>query len=267
MAQPIFLVDAFSSGPGTGNPAGVCPLDGPAPEQWMQMVAAEMNQAETAFFWPEESHLRLRWLTPVAEVDLCGHATLAAAHILYDRMGAMGDITFETLSGPLRVNQAAGGLAMDFPAEGPGPTAASSIIPDIFGENLRWFGANRMDWFAVLDSEAALLDFVPDSTKIARLGMRGLIVTARADRAGVDFVSRFFAPAFGVPEDPVTGSAHCALGPYWANELGKSELVGFQASRRGGRVSIKVAGDRVQLSGSATTTLEGQLLLEKVEAL
>ena len=246
----IYLVDAFSHGPFTGNPAGVCPLEGAAPEAWMQNVAMEMNQAETAFCWPEGEGYRLRWFTPTAEVELCGHATLATAHVL----GNPGQTTFYTKSGFLFARSEGGKITLDFPSE-----VAQSATIEMPLDGAVWTGKNRMDWVAVLKSEKAVRDFQPDFEAIKSLGQRGLIVTAPGEEDSVDFVSRFFAPAVGVYEDPVTGSAHCCLCPLWAERLGKKEMRGYQASLRGGSVDVVLKGDRVELIGFAVTTLEGNL--------
>lgn len=250
---PIYLVDAFSHAPFTGNPAGVCPLEGPGDETWMQNVAIEMNQAETAFFWPEGDHYRLRWFTPGGEVDLCGHATLATTHILAG-LTSQTKFHFETKSGALYTWLTDDGIAMDFPSE---PAFAHPLPFTLPGAI--WTGRNRMDWVAILASAAAVRGFQPDHPAIVAAGNRGLIVTAPGE-GEVDFVSRFFAPAYNIPEDPVTGSAHCCLCPLWAERLGKGKMTGYQASTRGGFVGVELKGDRVELRGRAVTTLEGKLI-------
>ncbi|HXH60921.1 MAG TPA: PhzF family phenazine biosynthesis protein [Fimbriimonadaceae bacterium] len=260
MNRRIYLVDAFSNAPFTGNPAGVCPLDGPADEQWMQSVAMEMNQAETAFFWPEDGAFRLRWFTPTLEVDLCGHATLASAHVMYETGLLAQDATakFHTKSGELTCKKNGGFIEMDFPNEQPKeiePFNAESAI----GVTPLWNGENRMAKFAVLGSEDEVRSIKPDFGLVSTMGRVGLIVTAKADKTKADFVSRFFAPQAGVPEDPVTGSAHCGLGPYWISVLGKDHVTGYQASKRGGFVQIESKGDRVVLKGEARTTMTGEL--------
>lgn len=251
---PIFVVDAFTDGPFSGNPAGVCLLDAPAEAGWMQAVAEEMKHAETAFLWPEDDAYRLRWFTPTVEVDLCGHATLASAHVLNQERG-LSEVRFQTLSGVLSARAEEDGIVLDFPAE---PVTECNLpwLPKI-GEPI-FMGRNRMDWFLEVADEAALRAWNPDNAAIEAMGMRGFIVTARAE-TGCDFVSRFFAPQSGVPEDPVTGSAHCALFPYWQAKLGKSRMEAVQASPRSGRVLGEVRGDRVELSGRATTFLRGTL--------
>jgi PhzF family phenazine biosynthesis protein len=258
----VFLVDAFCDGPGSGNPAGVCPLEAEPDERWMQLVARELNQAETAFLWPEGGAFRLRWLTPTVEVDLCGHATLASAHALWSEglLAPALPARFATRSGTLVCTPLDDGrIEMDFPEKRPQPSAPLAGLLDVLGSAPRWVGANRMDWFVELADESAVRTLRPDHAAIARLGLRGLIVTARADAgAAHDFVSRFFAPQSGVPEDHVTGSAHCALAPYWCERLGRPVLTGFQASARGGRVEVEPRDGRVLLRGRARTTLAGE---------
>jgi PhzF family phenazine biosynthesis protein len=258
----VLLVDAFCDEPGSGNPAGVCPLEAAPDERWMQLVARELNQAETAFLWPEGEAFRLRWLTPTVEVDLCGHATLASAHVLWSEglLAPERVARFATRSGELVCRRLADGrIEMDFPEKRPQPSAPLAGLLDVLGSAPRWVGANRMDWFVELADESALRALRPDHAAIARLGLRGLIVTARADAgAEHDFVSRFFAPQSGVPEDHVTGSAHCALAPYWCELLGRPVLTGFQASARGGRVEVEPRDGRVLLRGRARTTLAGE---------
>lgn len=260
----VFLVDAFASAPFTGNPAAICPLDGPAADEWMQALAMEMKQAETAFLWPENESFRLRWFTPKVEVDLCGHATLAAAYLLWEteRLPAGEEAIFLTRSGTLRCTQAGRSIRMDFPAEPmierPAPVDPVALLR----APATWYGANRMDHLAVLADETAVRSAMPDMTAISELDCRGLVITAPADQGrDYDFVSRFFAPQSGVPEDSVTGSAHCALGPLWSQRLQKTTLRGYQASHRGGYVDMEVRGDRVTLGGHAVMTLHGHLTL------
>lgn len=260
MPIPLYVVDAFTDRPFAGNPAGVCLLDGPADEAWMQSVAAEMRHAETAFIYKESDGHRLRWFTPAAEVELCGHATLASAHVLFET-GALppeATATFQTLSGALHVTrQPDGRLAMDFPATPPEAEPLPDGFADVFGFEPIWSGRSRFDLFAVAPDAAAVRGLDPSEPAVAALGARGVIVTAQASGV-VDVVSRFFAPGVGVPEDPVTGSAHCAIGPYWAGELGRQRLRCEQASQRGGGLEVHVQGDRVTLIGSAVTVLAGE---------
>ena len=257
MNLPLLLIDAFADGPFTGNPAGVVPLRESLDDATMGRIAMEMNQAETAFVHPLPSgDYALRWFTPTVEVDLCGHATLATAHALWER-GATGILRFETRSGILTADRTGDAIALDFPAEPPAAAPLPHALPGL--PEPVWTGRNRMDWFVQVADEDALRGAKPDLAAIAALGMRGLVATA-AGRA-VDFVSRCFYPQSGVDEDPVTGSAHCALGPFWAERLDKATMVGYQASRRGGTVRVTPAGARVWLEGRAVTTLRGDLCL------
>ena len=261
MTQPIILVDAFTARPFKGNPAGVCVLAGERPAAWMQDVAAEMNQAETAFLLPLGEDWSLRWFTPVAEVDLCGHATLASAHHLWES-GIAGTevLRFHTRSGVLRAERDGDRIRLDFPLQAPAAKAAPRALIDALGNTeIVWSGRNAADYFVELRSAQAVRALVPDLMRMRALGTWGVIVTARADDGEHDFVSRYFAPAFGIDEDPVTGSTHTALAPYWAERLGRDELLGYQASRRGGTVGVRVRGDRVELLGQAVTTLRGEL--------
>ncbi|MEU4190306.1 PhzF family phenazine biosynthesis protein [Kribbella sp. NPDC026611] len=263
----IRVVDAFADRPFAGNPAGVCVLpDAVWPEDaWMQSVAAEMQHAETAFVKPGAgAEWALRWFTPVLEVDLCGHATLATAHVLRSDGLVTGKATFETRSGVLTATLDDHWITLDFPANRPAPTTTPDGLTDALGvgdaEVLEAGGLN--DLFVVLADEAAVRALTPDLGRLKTIDRRGTIVTAVADASTpYDFVSRFFAPASGIPEDPVTGSAHTALAPYWAERLGRDELVGYQASARGGVVRVSSAGDRVHLKGQAITTLDGELLV------
>jgi PhzF family phenazine biosynthesis protein len=288
---PLYLVDAFASRPFTGNPAAVCPLPRAADARWMQSVANEMQQAETAFLHREEGgpdRFALRWFTPACEVALCGHATLASAHVLWERGDVARDATIRFMtqkSGELRARRhrasggASGSIELDFPAEIAREAAPpAALIPALrlpTGRKASFVGQNRMDWLVEIgepDGEATLRALAPDLAALATIKMRGVIVTARASGgvkradaggdAAPDFVSRFFAPAAGVPEDPVTGSAHCALAPHWCERLGKQALTGYQASARGGTVGVELAGDRVLLRGHAVTVIKGELLAE-----
>lgn len=257
----VITVDAFAGRLFTGNPAAVCVLDAPAPDAWMQALALEMNLSETAFVVPSGDAFGLRWFTPTVEVDLCGHATLAAAHVLFETKRAEGEARFDTKSGRLAVRQEeAGRYTMDFPATPAEAASAPAGLAAALGTEPVWTGRTRFDWFAVVESEAAVRQLDPDLGAVAALGGRGLIVTARAD-AGADYTvaSRFFAPAAGVDEDPVTGSAHCAIGPYWAEQLGTDAVACYQASARGGRVDVRVRGDRVDLTGQAITVYRAEL--------
>jgi predicted PhzF superfamily epimerase YddE/YHI9 len=253
----IHLVDAFASSAFSGNPAGICVHDSWLADDLMQNIAMELNQAETAFVVPEGTRFGLRWFTPNVEVDLCGHATLAAAHILWETgvVSASQSIEFRSRSGTLTCTRLTDGIELDFPSEAPRAVPAPS---GMFGAATQWF-QNRMDWLVPLANEEDLMEYVPDLAAIASLGMRGLIITAPATRSDADFVSRFFAPQCAVAEDHVTGSAHCALAPFWQERLQKNPLIGYQASGRGGFVGVKVVGERVKLWGRAVTTLSGDL--------
>ena len=259
----LWLIDAFTDAPFKGNPAGVCRLTRPVPDQWMQSLAAEMNQAETAFLLPEGDGFRLRWFTPAVEVDLCGHATLASAHFLWESGGlARGAVArFETRSGLLTATQGPSGtIVLNFPSTPQRPATAPPGLHQalgISGGEVFSNHAAQPDFLIVLPDAAAVRRLEPDMGLLRRVEARGVIVTAPGDQPGIDFVSRFFAPRFGVDEDPVTGSAHCSLSPFWAGRLGRTELVGYQASRRGGIVGTRLLGDRVELAGHAVTVLRG----------
>lgn len=260
--QAFTQVNAFTDRPFAGNPAAVCLLPTARDAEWMQLVAREMNLAETAFLVRDGRDFRLRWFTPTVEVDLCGHATLASAHALWEgghlAPGETG--RFQTRSGLLTAERRDGLIWLDFPSTPPTPAEAPANLRDGLGVSFRYVGRTPFDYLVELDGEAAVRALAPDLAALGRLPVRGVIVTGQAESPGQDFVSRFFAPAAGVPEDPVTGSAHCALAPYWAAKLGRSTLVGYQASQRGGIVRLQVTGDRVQLGGHAVTVMRGELL-------
>ena len=263
VAIPVYQVDAFTERAFAGNPAAVVPLDSSADAGWMQSLALEMNLSETAFLWPEEGAWRLRWFTPKREVRLCGHATLAAAHLLWEsgRLAADRPAELDTLSGRLTCRRRDdGAIAMDFPARVPTPSTPPEGLAGALGTAIVDCAASAEDLLARVVDANAVRDLAPDIGRIAQLPVRGLIVTAPAEPgSGADFVSRFFAPRYGVPEDPVTGSAHCVLAPYWAAALGRRELVGCQLSPRGGRVEAVWRGDRVELAGRAVTVFRGEL--------
>ena len=263
MSWTVYQVDAFADRPFSGNPAGVCILEREAPERWMQAVAAEMNVAETAFLVRrDDGAFDLRWFTPTVEVDLCGHATLASAHVLWSESHLPREETarFHTKSGRLTAWHEADSIRMDFPSEPVVAAVPPQTLTAAFDTKFSFTGKNRMDWLVELADEAAVLMVRPQLPAIVALGVRGVIVTARSESPERDFVSRFFAPGAGVDEDPVTGSAHCALAPYWAGKLGKTVLTGYQASARGGTVLCSAAGDRVVLGGRAVTVLRATLL-------
>ena len=266
MSYKLWQVDAFTDRAFAGNPAAVCLLDGPRDASWCQAVAAEMNLSETAFVEPRGAEYGLRWFTPTVEVDLCGHATLASAHVLWQsgRLSAGQQARFHTRSGLLTADLEDGGwMVLDFPATPPTVCEAPAGLTEALGATPLWTGRSRFDLVVELADPSAVEKLTPNFSRIAELDCRGIIVTAAGappGRAGVDFVSRFFGPASGVPEDPVTGSAHCALGPFWASRLGKNQLAARQVSRRGGDVRVSVVGDRVHLRGQAVTVLRGELL-------
>ncbi|MGH9868078.1 MAG: PhzF family phenazine biosynthesis protein [Candidatus Polarisedimenticolia bacterium] len=266
MPIEIFHVDAFTRAPFAGNPAGVCVLSSEMPESWLQSMGAEMNLSETAFVMPGTEPMRLRWFTPTTEVALCGHATLATAHVLWEngRLDRARPASFSTLSGILRAEREGDAIRLILPAmrlrEGtpPPPVVASLRGAPIVETREVIPGAGERDWLVRLDSEAAVRQAQPDF-QLLRQVHAGLIVTAPASMTGMDFVSRYFAPSYGIDEDPVTGAAHCSLIPYWAALLGRSELCGYQASPRGGVVRGRPAGDHVELIGHAVTVMRGQL--------
>jgi PhzF family phenazine biosynthesis protein len=261
MSYELYIVDAFTNERFKGNPAAICLLEEPQPESWMQQVASEMNLSETAFIVPGADSYDLRWFTPVAEVDLCGHATLATAHVLWEtgKFPAQKMARFMTRSGLLTAKRDGAWIEMDFPAEPPEAAVAPEELVQGLGLIPRYVGRNRMDYFVEVDSEETVRTLRPDFAMLARLDARGVIVTSRSTGFAYDFVSRAFYPGTGIDEDPVTGSAHCALAPYWAKRLRKDKLIGYQASLRGGIVKVKPDGDRVYLSGQAVTVLKGQL--------
>ena len=254
MTIEVVQVNAFTHDSQGGNPAGVCLLDEARDSAWMQALAAEMGFAETAFLIPGEDLPVLRWFTPSTEVDLCGHATLATARLIFERAGKDGasELRFRTRSGVLTAQRRGDWIDLDFPSvpalsceTPPGLEAALGLAPE-------WTGRNRDDLLVLSSTEAEVCSLRPDMSAIAALGERGIIVTAVSSRPEFDFVSRFFAPAVGVDEDEVTGSAHCCLAPFWAERLGRSEMVGFQCSTRGGIVKVRLRDDRVILSGQSS---------------
>ena len=264
MPQPIVQVDAFADRPFAGNPAAVCVLDAPREPGWMQSVATEMNLSETAFLErQDDGGYALRWFTPACEVDLCGHATLASAHVLWQdgHLAPDAEARFQTRSGLLTARRDGEWIWLDFPAL---PPTLLAEPPAGWAEALDAapvaVGRSRFDYIVELDSEDVVRALRPDLRAVKAMGARGVIVTARGAAGEFDFVSRFFAPGAGVDEDPVTGSAHCVLTPYWAEKLGKTEMTAYQASARGGVVRVRLAGDRVHLGGQAVTVLRGELV-------
>lgn len=255
-------VDAFAERAFAGNPAAVCILDEQRDARWMQNVAAEMNLSETAFVLKLDKDFSLRWFTPTVEVDLCGHATLASAHALWERgMVPDGDsIRFDTRSGRLTCRKDGSLITLDFPAASQSAAALSTDLVDALGVRPAHVLQANDKLVALLDSAEAVRNTQPDFAALAILPYQGVIVTAPSDSPDFDFVSRFFAPAIGIDEDPVTGAAHCCLAPFWADRLGINEMTAYQASARGGVVRVRVDGDRVILGGTAVTVWRGDLL-------
>lgn len=257
----LFIVDAFTDRPFAGNPAAVCLLEEERDANWMQAVAAEMNLSETAFVRRLGDDFELRWFTPAIEVDLCGHATLASAHALWTESVVNADqpIRFHTKSGVLTCTQNGGFIELDFPA-----TPAKEVEPpaglfESLGIESAFVAKSKFDILVVLESEQTVQSLSPDFARLGQIPVRGVIVSGQSDNPQFDFVSRFFAPCAGVDEDPVCGSAHCCLGPFWSERLGKSEMTAFQASARGGIVRVRVKDDRVILGGQAVTVMKGEL--------
>lgn len=257
----IWQIDSFTDKSCYGNPAGVCVLEKQASEKWMQLVAREMNLSETAFIIPEKEGYNLRWFTPKAEVDLCGHATLATAHLLFEKKWIPHDkkIHFHTKSGLLKAGYNHGWIELDFPKEEDEESGYDQFLAEAFMTEPLYIGRNRMDYILEVDSAQTLRDLEPDMDALTKLDLRGFIVTSHSDDPQFDFISRFFAPSWGINEDPVTGSAHCCLGPYWMRKTGKRSFNAFQASERGGVLKVRVEDDRVFISGQAVTIFEAEL--------
>jgi predicted PhzF superfamily epimerase YddE/YHI9 len=264
MPTRIVQVDAFSADPFGGNPAAVCVLPAPREDSWMRNVAREMNLSETAFLHPVTTEkgpgYNLRWFTPSVEVDLCGHATLASAHVLWEDGYLPPDAAafFQTRSGLLTCQRRGDWIEMDFPVKICVPAEPPPQLTQALGAEIKYTGKNQFDYLVEVNDEATLRSLNPNHHLLRQLPVRGVIATARG--SDYDFVSRFFAPGAGIDEDPATGSAHTALAPYWSAKLGKEEMTGFQASARGGVVRVKLNGDRVILGGQAVTVLRGDLL-------
>ena len=262
MGQRIVQVDAFTTERFRGNPAAVCVLDGPREDAWMAAVAREMNLSETAYLQRRGDGWSLRWFTPGVEVDLCGHATLASAHALWtEGHSAEPALRFHTRSGVLTARREGADIVLDFPSE---PAHATTAPPGLLeGLGLpasSTVARNRFDYLVQADTADAVRALKPDMATLARVDMRGVVVTAAGDDGTHDFVSRWFGPGVGVDEDPVTGSSHCCLAPWWAERLGRGELLGYQASARGGTVGVRLVGERVELVGRAVTVLRGELV-------
>ena len=268
MAVPIIQIDAFTAEPFAGNPAAVCLLPQARDAGWMQQVAREMNLSETAFLHKlsatagGEAVFGLRWFTPAVEVDLCGHATLASAHALWQsKWIAPHDVArFDTKSGRLTAERRGDWIELDFPATLEQSAEPPEGLADAIGASFLYVGKSRFDYLVEVGSEDVVRGLEPDFARLRTLPVRGVMVTSRASTAGFDFVSRFFAPGSGVDEDPVTGSAHCCLTPFWSKRLGKLEMVARQVSERGGTVKVRLDGNRVKLGGQAVTVLRGELV-------
>ena len=262
MAIKMFQIDAFTDEPFKGNPAAVCILKEPADEKWMQNVAREMNLSETAFLVPKPDAFDLRWFTPTTEVDLCGHATLASAHALWEARLVQLDqpARFNTRSGLLIARRLGEWIELDFPANTVETIQPPDGLVEALGVEEKFIGWDGTDYLVEVECEEMIARLQPDLKALKAFPVRGVIVTSRADSAEYDFVSRFFAPGAGIDEDPVTGSAHCSLGPFWATRLGKREMLGYQASPRGGFVRVSLKDDRVLLGGQAVTVFQGELI-------
>jgi PhzF family phenazine biosynthesis protein len=259
---PIYVVDAFTDRPFSGNPAAVClPPTWPA-DSWLHKVAAEMNLSETAFLVANNDGFDLRWLTPQVEVDLCGHATLASAFVLWHAGRAPLDkpIAFHTRSGTLTAARRGDAIELDFPLQSVSEIAPPAGLLEALGTSATYVGKGSFDYLVEVESERALRALAPDFRKLASVPVRGVIVTARSSREEFDFVSRFFAPASGIDEDPVTGSAHCTLASHWREKTGENEFKAYQASARGGSIGVRIEGQRVLLTGRAVLVVQGQLV-------
>jgi PhzF family phenazine biosynthesis protein len=261
MGLRIFQADAFTDEAFAGNPAAVCILTEPRDETWMQNLAREMNLSETAFLRRREDGFGLRWFTPTVEVALCGHATLASAHILWQTgmLAPKEQARFHTLSGLLTAERKGDWIELNFPVTPEMPATAPPRLMEALGVAPKYVGKSKFDYLVEVDKEETVRNLKPDFGVLRAMQVRGVMITSQAVSPGYDFVSRFFAPGSGIDEDPVTGSAHCCLGPFWSARLGKNELVAYQASRRGGIVRVRVGGDRVYLSGQAVTVFRGEI--------
>jgi PhzF family phenazine biosynthesis protein len=263
----LWIIDAFADRPFSGNPAAVCWMEGEREDGWHQAVAAEMNLAETAFLTARADGFGLRWFTPAVEVDLCGHATLASAQYLWEsgRLPPGEMARFHTRSGLLTAARDGEWIVLDFPSTPPASASGLAGLDQALGVTPLWVGRTIYDIFVEVKDASQVRTLKPDLERLARIEARGIIVTAPGDGSGPDFISRFFAPASGIAEDPVTGSAHCALAPFWSERLGRKSLTGYQASRRGGTVRVELKGDRVLLGGRGVTVLRGSLMAERAQ--
>lgn len=263
MRDPIFKVDTFTDRPFSGNPAGVCLLHSKRPASWMQAIAREMNVSETAFLLKrKDKSYTLRWFTPTTEVKLCGHATLASSHILWETgsLRENEEARFHTLSGLLIAKKEGDWIELDFPAKAETRTTPSKGLLQALRVRAKYVGRNDSDYLVEVESERIVRNIAPNFALLGKISTRGVIVTAKSSSKKYDFVSRFFAPAVGIDEDPVTGSAHSCLGPYWQRKLGRGEFVAYQASSRGGLLKLRVANGRVYIGGQAVTVLRGYLV-------
>src|SRR5712691_7227719 len=258
----LLQIDAFTEKPFRGNPAAVCLLDGARDDAWMQSLAAEMNLSETAYLARQDDGWSLRWFTPAIEVDLCGHATLASAHALWEEklLTPTETARFHTRSGLLTAKRTGEWIELDFPATREQKSDPPAALLEALGvTSPQYVGRNKFDYIIEVGSEEEVRKLKPDHSMLRQIPVRGVIVTSRASNGDYDFVSRFFAPGSGIDEDPVTGSAHCCLTPYWSERMKKNELTAYQASSRGGTLRVRLDGDRVKLDGSAVTVLRGEL--------
>jgi PhzF family phenazine biosynthesis protein len=263
MSLTLFHVDAFTHTPFTGNAAAVCILDGPREDAWLQQVASEMNLAATTFLYPQEDGYNLRWFSAKVELELCGHGTLASAHILWEQgyLASDAQARFSTRGGFLTAKQDGDWIELNFPAKPEEAVELQPILEESLGVKPLYVGKSQLDYLVEFESEEVVRTIQPDFGQLATLPARGVIVTAATNTATeYDFVSRFFCPSVGINEDPVTGSAHCVLSPFWSKRLGRTQLTGYQASARGGVVRVQIDGDRVRLGGQALTVLRSELL-------
>lgn len=267
MSLPLFHVDAFADRPFSGNPAAVCLLPSWQEDRWLQAVGREMNLSETAFLVRDGDGFHLRWFTPKAEVDLCGHATLASAHVLWQEniTDSAEVIRFSTRSGLLKAVRRGDAIELDFPLEPDEPAEPPANLLPALGVSARYVGQNRFDYVVEVESEQVLRRIAPDFKLLGTVPCRGVMVTSRSADPQFDFLSRAFFPRLGVDEDPVCGSAHCCLGPFWQRRMGKNSFVAYQASARGGVVKVRVTKDRAFLGGRAITVAKGELLVEEAK--
>jgi len=263
MNLKIYQIDAFTDQPFRGNPAAVCLLPEPGEEAWMASVAREMNLSVTAFLHQVEDGFNLRWFTPAVEVSLCGHATLASAHILYETgLIAEGEeARFHTASGLLTAKKVGEEIELNFPSTPPNEISEPPELMEALGVTPDFVGKSRFDYLVRVGGEAEVRGATPDFLRLNGLGERGVMLTSESETEEFDFISRYFAPGAGIDEDPVTGSAHCCLGPYWGEVLGKDEMIAYQASARGGVVRVRVETERVYLGGKAVTVMGGELMV------